>query len=379
MTAGARARRIVDVQRQRLRDGGRPAAARTLRLTAAATAAFVVARAVIGTPKPTTAALTALLVVQVTLVGTLADTARRIVSVVVGVGIAIVVADLLGFTWWSLALITAAALAVGQLLRLGPHLLEVPISAMLILAVGGAGLAATDRVYETLVGAGVGLAASVLLPPRVRTRTAGAAIERLADDLGRLLDEVAAALAEREVGRDEAQDWLRRVRSLDHDIGRVDRVLVDAGESRRLNPRALGTVDSTPDLRSGLDALERSAVNLRAVFRSLADGAVAPGAGEADEASGEPSTLVEAELRRAVGVLMTELAASVRAFGTLVRAEVDDADDAHTAELAAALTAVGEARALLAGLLLADVDPAVWPLRGSLLAAVDRLLGELDV
>ena len=32
----------------------------------------------------------------------------------------------------------AVSLVVGQLLRLGPHLLEVPISAMLVLAVGGA-------------------------------------------------------------------------------------------------------------------------------------------------------------------------------------------------------------------------------------------------
>ncbi len=81
--------------------------------------------------------MTALLIVQVTLVGTITDTARRILSVVAGVALAIVFSAFVGFSWWSLALLIGASIMVGQVLRLGPHLLEVPISAMLVLAVGG--------------------------------------------------------------------------------------------------------------------------------------------------------------------------------------------------------------------------------------------------
>ena len=48
-----------------------------------------------------------------------------------------VLADLAGFTWWSLGITIAAGLAVGYALHLGDAVLEVPISAMLILSNAG--------------------------------------------------------------------------------------------------------------------------------------------------------------------------------------------------------------------------------------------------
>ena len=128
-----------------------------LRLTGAAVAAYLVALLLLDDPRPVLAPLTALLIVQVTLVGTITDTARRILSVVAGVALAIVFSAFVGFSWWSLALLIAASIMEGQVLRLGPHLLEVPISAMLVLAVGGSEHAALDRVTATVVGAAVGL------------------------------------------------------------------------------------------------------------------------------------------------------------------------------------------------------------------------------
>ena len=148
------------------------------------------------TPKqPITSALTALLIVQVTFYGTVTDTIRRIVSVLAGVALAVAAALLVGLTWWSLGSIVLVSILVGQALRLGPHLLEVPISAMLILAAGGAGVRATDRVVETLIGAAVGLLVTVLIPQRPRVRTAGLAVERFGDSIARLLDRAASLAA----------------------------------------------------------------------------------------------------------------------------------------------------------------------------------------
>jgi uncharacterized membrane protein YccC len=364
---------------RRIRERGPAALARTLRLTGAAVASYLVARHVVADARPVTAALTALLIVQVTLVGTITDTIRRIVSVVVGVGIALVVASGVGFTWWSLAAIIGGSILIGQALRLGPHLLEVPISAMLILAVGGAGLQAVDRVVETLVGAAVGLLVNVVFPPAVQTRSAGAAVERFADAMAQLLDRAARALSEGRATRDEVRGWLQEARDIDHDIGRVDRVLTEAGQSRRLNPRAVGTLDTTPDLRSGLDALEHSAVALRAVFRSIADWSGATT--DDDRSEGGPEEFGDEELRAVFATLMDDLALAVRRFGTLVRAEVDHAGEPHTVELAEALDAAREVRARLTELLLAGPEgaPMSWQLHGSLLAGVDRVLAELDV
>jgi uncharacterized membrane protein YgaE (UPF0421/DUF939 family) len=162
----------------RLRERGPAVLTRLLRLTGAALLSYLVAGRVVDDPRPVTAALTALLVVQVTLVGTFTDTLRRVVSVFAGVVLAIGVSLFVGFTWWSLGAVIAASILLGQALRLGPHLLEVPISAMLILAVGGQEALAWDRIIETLIGAGAGLLLNLAFPPAVQTRTAGAAVEQ---------------------------------------------------------------------------------------------------------------------------------------------------------------------------------------------------------
>jgi uncharacterized membrane protein YgaE (UPF0421/DUF939 family) len=364
---------VVDVRR-RVREGGQAALARALRLTVAAVAAYLAAQQLLDDSQPITAALTALLIVQVTFFGTITDTVRRIVSVLAGVGVAIAASQLVGLTWWSLGSIVLVSILLGQALRLGPHLLEVPISAMLILAAGGAGVRATDRVVETLIGAAVGLLVNFVIPQRPRVRTAGLAVERFGDSIARLLDRAASSLHDGPVGRDEASAWLDELRTLTTRVEHVERELDEARESRRLNPRAVGLPDTIPDLRSGLQALEHAAVALRAVFRSLAEG------GEVTRDESRPDGSGDELLRDALAVLMADIARAVRDFGTLVRAEGDEAGEPHTDELEDALDAVREARVRLTELLLVDPREAVglWQRRGSLLAGVERVLAELD-
>lgn len=364
---------VVDARR-RVREGGQAALARALRLSVAAAAAYLGARTVSEDKQPITAALTALLVVQVTFFGTITDTVRRIVSVLAGVALAIAAAMLVGLTWWSLGSIVLISILVGQALRLGPHLVEVPISAMLILAAGGAGARAVDRVDETLIGAAVGVLVTVVIPQRPRVRTAGLAVERFGDSIARLLDRAASSLHDGPVSRDEASAWLDELRTITGRVVQIERELDEATESRRLNPRAVGVPDTTPDLRSGLQALEHAAVALRAVFRSLAEGGEVSG----DEA--RPDGSGDEVLRDALAVLMSDIARAMRDFATLVRAEGDEVGEPHAAELEDALDAVREARVRLTELLLVDPRDAVglWQRRGSLLAGVERVLAELD-
>jgi hypothetical protein len=364
---------LVDTRR-RIREGGRVSTTRAFRLSVAAVSAYVVAQRVSADAKPVTAALTALLIVQVTFFGTITDTFRRIVSVLAGVGLAIGASLLVGLTWWSLASIVLISILVGQALRLGPHLLEVPISAMLILAAGGAGVNALDRVVQTLIGAAVGLLVNVVAPPRPRIRSAGMAVERFADAIAQLLDRVASALHEGPVSPVMAGAWLDEARRLSKRVELIERELDQASESRRLNPRAVGMPDTTPDLRTGLQALEHAAIALRAVLRSLAEGSDPTG----DEAY--PDHSADEDLQQAIAVLVADIARAVRDFGALVRAEGEQMGETHVVELEEALEAAGEARARLTELLLVDPREAVglWQRRGSLLAGVERVLAELD-
>ena len=364
-------RREVDILLDLFRRRGRSAAVRASRLTGAAVAAYLVAHWLSPNSQPLLAPLTALLVVQVTLFSTLTSGVERVVSVVAGVLVAVAFsASNAGFTWWGLGILIAASIVVGQLLRLGPHLLEVPISAMLVLAVGGAESAAAGRITETLVGAGVGVVVNLVLPPPVETRSARVAVDRfvaeMAQLLGRIADEMFAG-----VSADQAARWLEDARRLTRHVARVDRAIMHAEESRRLNPRAVGTVDTGPALRSGLEALEHCSVAVRGLCRSLADLVAARGG---DEAAPE-------QLREPFAVLLRELADAVSAFGELVLAEARMSGQPDEARLATALDAVREARARLTELLLVDPreDPGRWELHGALLAHVERALRELDV
>jgi len=359
-----------------------------MRLTVPAVLAYVVARVVFPHTQPLTGPLTALLVVQVSLFATLTTGLRRVLAVTSGVVLAVVLSSLVDLTWWSLGTIIALAIVTGLVLRLGEHLLEVPISAMLVLGVSSAGSAAASRVVETLIGAGVGVAATVLFPPPVQTRTAGEAVELVAVRMAEVLDRVARELPET-TSADQTNEWLEEVRRLSRYVARADRALSEASDSRRLNPRAVGTTDRLPMLRRDLDALEHSGVALRQLFRAVSDavggGMTEPGVDPATAGKdGNPGAAVmpyDADVRAAFAALLTEIATALRAFGALARVEADAGQQTAAVKLAAALEALGEARAMLTELLLVDPhdDRTQWELHGSLLAAVGRVLGELDL
>jgi uncharacterized membrane protein YgaE (UPF0421/DUF939 family) len=370
----------------RLRHRARLVLCRACRLTVPAVLAYVVAHLVFPHSQPLTGPLTALLVVQVSLFATLTTGLERVLAVVCGVVLAVLVSSMVDLTWWSLGAVVALAIVVGQVLRLGEHLLEVPISAMLVLGVSSAESAAASRIGETLVGAGVGVLANVLYPPPVQTRGAGQAVEGVADRTGEVLDRVADELPH--ASRERAADWLEDVRRLGHDVVRADRALEEAGDSRRLNPRAVGTTDALPMLRRDLDALEHSAVALRQLFRTVNDGVPAPvpeqrrGEQQRAEHAEAPATALayDTEVRSVFAMLLRDLAGAVRAFGAVARAEAECGAEATKERLDAALDALAEARARLTELLLVDPreDRGQWELHGSLLAAVGRVLGELD-
>ncbi|MDQ1624726.1 MAG: hypothetical protein QOJ49_224 [Actinomycetota bacterium] len=341
---------------------------RTAKTTAAAVAAFLVAIPVSSNHRPIVAPLTALLVVQLTLYDTLRTGLRRVASVVVGVLVAVGVSSVVPLTWWSLGLIIAGSLVLARLLHLGTQMLEVPISAMLVLAVNGSDTAAEGRVLETIVGAAVGVAVNALIAPPLYVRPASEAVQSLAgalaDTLRRVSREVRGVYT-----LEQARAWLNAARDLGRDILRADRALAQAEESLRLNPRARRRRLAGRSLRSGLDALERSAVSLRGVCRTLAERV----------ASEESETVYAEDVRIALSDLFTDLADAVDAYGGLIGSEVlgPGAEDAALRE---ALGRAWEDRHRLANLLRQADRPqsGAWQLHGALAAQIDRMLRDLD-
>ncbi|WP_051581396.1 FUSC family protein [Pseudonocardia acaciae] len=356
---------------------GRTPGLRTAKTTLAAVLSFVVADLLHTTDQPILAPLTALLVVQLTLYGTFAHGLDRIASVVTGVLVAVGVASLTGLTWWSLGLVVGVSLVVGRVMRLGPHLLEVPISAMLVLAAAGIGssssmlgafgaeTAAVGRVVETLIGAAIGIIVNVVIAPPLYIQPADDAIGELVGKLEAYAREFAVALRG-DWTRAEASRFLQRARDLGAEVRRADLQLARTEESARLNPRGRAAREAQPRLRTALTGLEHCYVSLRNLSRAVLD--------------------------RTYFVPESDLGGAYSPEARLALAEVVDAFadtmstvDTSAAELSRSLVAerlieLRARRDRLAGLLFVDpaVDAAAWEQHGALLAAVDRLRVEVE-
>jgi hypothetical protein len=352
---------------RRLVRRGRTPGLRTAKTVLAAVVAYAVADALHTSSSPVLAPLTALLVVQLTMYETLAHGRERIVSVVAGVLVAVLFASFVGLTWWSLGLVVGASIAAGRLLRLGPNLMEVPISAMLVLAVGGSERYALGRVEETLLGAAIGVAVNLLVAPPLYIQPAGDAIAELAEGMARWCTELAAALRG-PWSRAAAETALTRARRLGADVTRADRHLTRTEESARLNPRGASARSVEPRLRSTLDALEHAQVGLRNLARALLDRTFFLPEEEAERAWPPGARDALAAVLEAAAGALDRSAGVPRSPGAPAPGAGEDT-----------VGALDTARTRLAAELVVDpaADPAAWAQHGALLDAVDRLRVEI--
>ncbi len=350
---------------------GRTPGLRTVKTVLAAVVSFVVAGWLDTSAQPVLAPLTALLVVQLTMYETLAHGRERILSVTAGVSVAAVFASVVGLTWWSLGAVVAVSLIAGRLLRLGPHLPEVAISAMLVLAVGGTESAGAERVLETLVGAAVGVLINLLIAPPLYIQPTGEAIGELADRMGGYCRGLAGALRG-DWSRTAADEYLGQARELGGEVARADRGLARTEQSARANPRGRLAREAQPRLRAALTALEHAQIGLRNLARALLDRTYFVPADAVDSAYAR-------EAREALADVLDEVAVAVEAVDPI-------ATDATTptgtvrGDIADHLAEVERRRDRLSALLFVDphADAAAWQQHGALLAAIDRLRVEID-
>jgi hypothetical protein len=360
---------VRQIRTSLLRRGRRPGL-RTAKTTLAAVLSFVLAQQLGTSPQPVLAPLTALLVVQLTMYETVASGLQRVASVLAGVLIAVGVATYVGLTWWSLGGVVAASLVIGRLLRLGGQLLEVPISAMLVLAVGGAEGAALERVYETLIGAGVGVAVNAVIAAPLYVQPASDALGELAERMAAFLRRLAEQLGSG-WSREAADRMLNEARRLGAEVAHADRTLTRAQDSARFNPRGAQAREAQPRLRTGLTGLEHTYLTIRNLCRSLLDRTYFVPSELAE-------TVYDAQVRGVLAQVL-EAAADAIAHVSAVTSGTE-AQDAARSEVDRRLTELHRRRDLLAELLLEEssADRAVWQQHGALLTALDRMRIEVE-
>lgn len=354
----------------------------------AATVAWELARVVLGSTLPALAALGAIITVQITVRQTVARGLQQVIGVVVGVGAAIMLARYLGVHAWSVGLVILGALLLGRLLRLGPQANQVAISGLLVLSLGtGYGAA---RIWDTLLGAAVGVLVNMVIAPPTFVEAAAVALCGVGADIGLLLTEIGAALCRGDWDHRTARGWLDRARVLARDQRAAVAAVEQADESVQFNPRARPVAESVARLVEASLALEHAATETGGIARTLlelsqhepADPAAtwdATGAGTGTGTGASRAAATGLALNR-YGDLLSVVGAAVAGFARLQCEPTREPAGPARAELirthAAGIASRDLAEQALAGI------PASDPLAGRILAAVlvdaDRLLHEID-
>ncbi len=329
---------------------------------------------VTGVPDPVLAPLTALVVVQVSVRSSVRAAIQRSVAVVLGVLLALAIGDALAWNAVTVAILVIVSLGVAELvLRLPASAArQVPISGLVVLTTASLSpeSSAWRRAIDTVIGAGVGIVVSLILPAS-RLVDARQTVERLAANLGDVLETMGSGL-QQPWSTDQTAEWRRTARTVRE---RLVRQAVEAvGSSRETaqwNVRDRRHVDVLGRYEAIMPRLERTAIGVSVISRGLDDHA--------------HLAAVEHPAMPAMGALFVALANAVRASVRNLLGEADDdsvarsLDEVKTRRTACLRGAFRRARlALDHG---ESGDPQVegeWLGYAALLVQVDRIIGDLS-
>jgi uncharacterized membrane protein YgaE (UPF0421/DUF939 family) len=232
-----------------------------LQTAVAAVAAWYLATLLVSEEKPVFAAIAAVVALGATY-GQRPERAVELVGgVVLGIGLADLLIGAIGSGPLQLGLLVLLAMGAAVALGGGPVLVtEAAVSATLLVLLEptSAGLA-PSRLIEAVVGGGVALAVSALAFPPNPVLLVGRSAQAVFGGLGRVLEDVAASLADGD--RERSERALQAAREIDGRLRDLDEALVIAGETARLSPGRRST-------RGELDRYTRAARHLDYAVRN---------------------------------------------------------------------------------------------------------------
>ena len=213
----------------------------------------------------------ALLTVHATVYGTFRRGLQQVAATVVGVLVASAAGHLFGVSALSLGAAVLIGLLAGSVRGLRAEATTAAATAIVVLTTGYSddGGVLVDRLLDTGIGVAVGMLVNLLVWPPLRDRGAAHQIDVIDDRIGDLMCEVAAAL-----GRDAEPDvdaWIARTEELDGEIDEAWRVLGQARESGRLNPRkaAPARMRAAEDFADVLRRLEQAVAETRSMAHTV--------------------------------------------------------------------------------------------------------------
>lgn len=340
-----------------LRASTRSPLLQVLKTSVAAVVAWLICSVALGQPLPIFAAIAALLVVQPSVNQSLAKGVERSVGVLLGVILAYTASILFGHSSYIVLAMVVVSLLVAWTLKLSPvSAIQVPISAMLVVALGATTPDyAIDRVIETVVGALIGLAVNAIIVPPVLVAPAHQAVltlaERVADSLSRF-----ATTLRTPQSTQQLTAMLASARALPGLRDSATTALAHAEESLLLNPRRGRYRERLENDLKLLESLRILVTRVTGMARALYDN--------------YDRRLCDDLLVASIAVELDRAAHDLRLLASY----------AHPREH---LSATGELPTLTAPLVIAQPDPDNWILLGSLLEDLRRvrevIIGEEEI
>ena len=191
---------------------------------------------------------------------------------------------------------------------------QVPISALVVLttvATSAQQSSAGERALDTVIGAAVGVAVSLVLPAS-RLVDARQTLGRLADSLGEVLETMGDGL-QQTWSTEQTGEWRRRARTArDRLVRQAVEAVGNSREAARWNVRDRRHIDVLAAYEEVMPRLERTAIGVSVISRGLDDHARLAGTSH--------------QAMPAMGALLVSLAGAVRAVVADVLGEQADVD-----------------------------------------------------
>jgi uncharacterized membrane protein YgaE (UPF0421/DUF939 family) len=204
----------------------------------AAVAAWLVATEVFDLAQPFLAPWMALLTVHASVYRSLTSGVQTVVASVIGVVLAVLAAQALGASALTLGLAILAGLLLSRYWLIRPEGLTIATTALLVLTTGAENepWVLLDRIYDTVIGVGIGVLVNLVVLPPLNDRSAEEQLDRLDEQLGSLLTDIAGQMRSAWSG-EQADRWIDRTRGMDRDLSRAWQLVRHATESSWWNPR----------------------------------------------------------------------------------------------------------------------------------------------
>jgi uncharacterized membrane protein YccC len=342
----------------RLLQSDRAALLLIVKATFASAVAFELARTTVGSTVPALAAMAAIITVQVSGSRTVRRALEYSAGVVAGVIVAILLTRFLGVHWWSISLLVLLSLFAGRIIRLGSQANQIAISALLVMSLGSS--YGWTRVSDTLIGAAVGVATSVAVPPPSLERTVRNQIASAATELSLAIRGMSAGVGAGWSAAD-VRDALGSARVVSQLLVEPRASVEAERDERRLSlaSRRRGGARSLDRCDAALTALDHVTNEVRSVGRSVL-------------AMSTKQTAVSESERADLGGLLDALAQVVADWGTAA-----GADDA-TPHLDRLLNARDQLTAKCNALRDLNQPASMEPQWIAMLLEIERIVGELN-